>query len=265
MNRNRYNTISKYWSESPKKCSVIRNNNKVCIFDIDNTLTIYEHLDSNKNVSRICAKHITSVKPAWPKQSGTTQYIIDTLRACDSKGFHIAIATAEAGKNAWSREQEQFLTFLGDKAGLRSSIIPENTIFGTFEWMDTPLYQNSCTALGYNRSNYCESVYCRDEPCEFSVTKIPSYMNILNYLKIDPNRYNQSIMFDDSLQNLTDANTLGLQTCQASPICGGVECRGGCGVPKSCIELINNQPVQKPTDTGTSTFTLPQYHPDKCA
>lgn len=235
-------------------------NRKVCIFDIDNTLTIYE-----KEGSR-CPGRITTPLPIWPTQSGTTQHVVDTLRSCDQQGFILAIATAEAGSGAWSKKQELFLTSLAKLADLpEKAVVPENRNFGSYAWMDSPLYQNSCTALGYNRYNYCESAFCRDEPCEFSVSKIPSFMNILNYLKIDPNNYNKSIVFDDGLTNLTDATKLGLQVCQASPGCGGQECRGGCGIPASCMNLVMQQPPSQPRSGTPTPFKLNQYHPDSCS
>ena len=235
-------------------------NRKVCIFDIDNTLTIYE------NEKIICPGRITTPLPVWPTQSGTTEHIINTLKTCDQQGFVLAIATAEAGSGAWSQKQEIFLTSLGKLAGLHDgAVVPENRTFGTYQWMDSPLYQNSCTALGYNRYNYCESVYCRNEPCEFGISKIPSFMNILNYLRIDPNNYNKSIVFDDGLSNLTDATRLGLQVCQASPGCGGQECKGGCGIPETCMNLVLQQPPAQPRDGTPMPFRLNQYHPDSCS
>ena len=233
-----------------------RNKEKTCIFDIDNTLTVYK-----KSPHSTQCPGLINATPNWPSDSGTTESVVNALKACDEGGFTISIATAETGDGAWSEAQHTFLLMLAAKAGLENSKNQYNKDFGKHHWMRSPLFQNSCTALGYTRDNYSESIYCRTEPCEFGVSKIPSYMNILNHLKIDPNRYNESIMFDDGLPNLTDAYKLGLQVCQASPECGGQECKGGCGVPASCIPLIKNQPRLQPRETDT-LFTLEQYHPD---
>jgi hypothetical protein len=214
----------------------IDNNNKVAIFDVDNTLTIYE-TDKIK-----CPNAIRDVQPVWPNgSSGTTQTIIDVLRECDKNGYHIAIATRETGNIAYSEQQQKFFHSLGQKAGLhRNASIYLNSIFGTREWLDTPLFQNSCTILGFNRYNYTKTVYCRERPCVFAVSKQPSFINILNYLNIPPTRYNQCIVFDDGIQNLNDARALGLKTCQASLSCGGTECAGGCGLEPNAITLLRN-------------------------
>ena len=242
--------------------SKINNNHRVAIFDIDNTLTIYESKDIK------CPGAIRDVQPSWPSgKSGTTQTVIDVLRECDKNHFFIAIATAEAGNDAYSQEQKDFIHFLGKKAGFHDNFtnIPMNSLFGTDDWFNSALFQNTCTILGYNQNNYKQSSFCIKEPCEFSTSKIPHFMNILNSLHIPPTRYNQSIVFDDSIHNLTDAAKIGLQTCQASLSCGGQECQGGCGLEPSSIQLIRNQPILSPAADGSYLSGLSAYHNDKCS
>lgn len=236
----------------------INNTFKVAIFDIDNTLTIYESDD------RKCSRAIRDVQPVWPYgSSGTTQTVLDVLKECDNNNFHIAIATAETGDGAYDKQQKDFLFSLGQKSGLHNKAnIKFNSLFGTEEWINSSLFQNTCTVLGYNQHNYNQSSFCRKEPCEFSTSKIPHYMNILNFLNIPPTRYHQSIVFDDSVQNLADASKIGLQTCQASLSCGGHECQGGCGLEPSSIDLIRNQP--RLSHDGTYFKALSSYNDKKC-
>ena len=237
------------------------NTHRVAIFDIDNTLTIYESKDFK------CDNALRDFQPVWPSGlSGTTQTVVDVFSECDKNNFYIAIATAETGDNAYAEKQRQFIYSIAEKAGLhKRANVPFNGMVGTKEWMSTPLFQNSCSVLGYNKNNYCDSIYCRKEPCEFSVSKIPHYINILNYLEIPPTRYHQSIVFDDSVQNLYDAHTLGLQTTQASLSCGGVECQRACGIEPGSIELIRNQPRLSPAGNGSYLGTQSYYHPDQCS
>ena len=61
---------------------------RVCIFDIDNTLTVGER--------HTCPLAEGSLAPAWPKNSGATDNIRSAVRACHDAGFKIGIASAES-------------------------------------------------------------------------------------------------------------------------------------------------------------------------
>ena len=72
---------------------------KVCIFDIDNTLT-----HGADATAQICCPSgekdclVSKYSPNWPpKKSGTSQYALDTIKKCKDNGYEIAVATAETG------------------------------------------------------------------------------------------------------------------------------------------------------------------------
>ena len=196
---------------------------KVCIFDIDNTLT-----HGQKATRKSCCINgkncmVDNVQPAWPtSNSGTTTYVQDAIKNCKKNGYEVAIATAESGNESINSQQKKFI----------KSLFPNSIIY------NTPLYQNSCTAQGYNGS--CSGpgpgpACCNNEYKD----KTNMYINIMNHLKIDPVDYNKSIVFDDDTSNLATAEGLGFNTCQASQKCGGSYCDNGCGVTRSCSELPN--------------------------
>ena len=187
------------------------NLNRVCIFDIDNTLSHGADAD-NKDCcyhNEKCLKY--NPKPAWPDNSGTSTYVENTINNCIDNGYHVAIATAEAGSESINKKQKNFI----------------NNLFGSGIY-NTPLYQNACTAQG-------ERSKC-DLQTEYK-NKTPMYINIMNYLGIPPSEYSNSIVFDDDKNNLKIATNLGFKTCQASNNCGGEYCTKGCGLGKQCSIL----------------------------
>ena len=194
---------------------------KVCIFDIDNTITHGE--TASKEIC--CAPGIDcindSIAPAWPDKSGTTSYIKDAIENCRKNGYELAIATAESGNECINPKQEKFI----------NSLFPNSKIYGT------ELYQHSCTAQGFLGScteGVSPSPACCDN--EYS-DKTNMYINIMNKLEIPPSQYGNSIVFDDDMNNLATANRMGFMTCQASPNCGGKYCDKGCGITRSCSKL----------------------------
>ncbi len=69
---------------------------------------------------------------------------------------------------------------------------------------------------------------------------------IMNYNNIEPKEWENSILFDDAMSNLSMASVFSnlaedgtdIKTCQASPNCGGEYCDTGCGLPRGCLNLI---------------------------
>jgi hypothetical protein len=72
---------------------------KICIFDVDNTVTV-----GKSHTCQILPSHPS---PAWPENSGTTQAVVDTIDACLKKGYKIAFATAEAATRLPSPQLKQ--------------------------------------------------------------------------------------------------------------------------------------------------------------
>ena len=188
---------------------------RVCIFDIDNTLT---HGDNAKCPSGVQKRDV--VQPAWPeKGSGTTSAVLDTLRACREKGYEVAIATAESANESNVKRQREFL----------SSLDPD--VF-TPSFFSSPRMQNACSVI---KSSSGSGEFCKTN--EYP-NKTAMYQNIMNYYNIPPTEWKRSVVFDDAAANLTTASGLGFKVCQASPECGGVYCNQGCAIPESCIGVL---------------------------
>ncbi len=135
---------------------------KVCIFDIDNTITHGENATSKTccNVGDMCM--LDKVRPAWPDKSGSTTYIKESVDNCVANGYELAIATAESGQESVNVTQQTFI----------NSMFPK--IYGS------KLYQNSCTAQGYKGS--CKNP--KSHPCcttEYK-DKTKMYLNIADTL-----------------------------------------------------------------------------------
>ena len=154
---------------------------KVCIFDIDNTLT--HGADADKTFccpsgEKNCL--VSKYQPNWPaEKSGTSQYALDTIKKCKKHGYEIAIATAETGLQVNPQKQRNFIRDLTHK-----------------NLYDTPMMQNSCTAQGYNY-DMCTGNPNTDHVCcntEYT-DKTRMYLNIMNHLDIDPVDYGNSIVF----------------------------------------------------------------------
>ena len=195
---------------------------KVCIFDIDNTLTHAAKAECKTCTGLIPCSTNPGFCPAWPKNSGTSSAVLNTVKACRKGGYEVAVATAESGLESYNPKQVKFL----------QNVLGEDLY-------NTPMLQNSCTAQNYNYL-MCTGQKT-DHPCcntEHSDKK-GMYMNIMNHLGIHPSEFNNSIVFDDAQSNLTAANFLGMKTCQASLNCGGKYCDTGCGIPNGCVHLVN--------------------------
>ena len=192
---------------------------KVCIFDIDNTITHGENANSKLCCSTGDVCMLDDLKPAWPDKSGATTYIKEAIGNCMNNGYQVAIATAESGQESINVTQQNFI----------------NKLFSGADIYGTNLYQNSCTAQGYKGS--CKNP--KEHPCcttEYK-DKTKMYLNIADTLGIKPENFGDSIVFDDDMSNLSTANKLGFKTCQASNQCGGSYCDKGCGIGRDCARL----------------------------
>lgn len=76
-----------------------------------------------------CLLNSPNFQPNWPESSGTSHVVLDTIQKCRARGYDIAIATAESGTEALNKKQRNFI----------KNIVGENIV-------DTPMYQNACTA-----------------------------------------------------------------------------------------------------------------------
>ncbi len=186
--------------------------NKVCIFDIDNTLT--HGADAN---SQVCpgVKFINSYPPDWPKGGGTTDQVKNVIQACKQRGFAIATASAESGREELNENQRAFLKHL-------------DPVF-TDDFINSPRLQYACTV---SNKPYCTTN-------EFG-NKAGMYQNIMNYYGIPPDQWKNSVVFDDDLKNINTASELGFKTCMASQECSGRYCSQGCGVRSNCIGVLDN-------------------------
>jgi hypothetical protein len=189
---------------------------KMCIFDIDNTLTF-----ANNANEEACGVSFddSGPPPQWPDPSGTTDVVKQAISDCLKNDYGIAIATAETGNQAESNIEfiKSLNPYLDDA------------------WIRSPNFQHSCT-IG-------DKKLCKDVPYS---DKTAMLLNIMNYNNIPPEEWENSVFFDDAMSNLSTASTFSevsddgtdLKTCQASPNCGGEYCDTGCGLPRGCLNLI---------------------------
>ena len=194
-----------------------RNNvKKVCIFDIDNTLT-----HGKKANYKTCGLIFNdNIRPGYPSNSGSTNAIKDILNKCKKKNYGIAIATARSGKNSNNKNLKKYLNNL------------DPNIFNS-NFFKTDRFQNACSIIktGKNNVKFCENNNHGD--------KAAMYYNIMNYYNIDPTDWKNSIVFDDMNKHLNTASRLTFKTCQASKECNGRYCDRGCGLNKDCLKIIN--------------------------
>ncbi len=198
----------------------------VCIFDIDNTLTHGE----NATVSA-CPDTVfdNAPPPSWPKNGGTNNWVKTAIQTCVEKGYDIAIATAESGKQAGS----------GGAPNPVQRKFVESLAPGVFTaaFFDSAAFQTAC---GVVKSEIDGKKWCLDQ--EYG-RKEMMMIEVMNYYNIIPTLWKHSIMFDDELKNLTAATQLGLKTVQSSPNCAGVYCDTGCGIMEAGLQAITDRPA----------------------
>lgn len=186
---------------------------RVCIFDIDNTITV-----GAKHDVATC-KVVPGTNPAWPENSGSTRAIRDAVTACHQNGYKIAFATAESRNEADNIKQRHYL----------KSLDPTQGKLFTDEFFKSPAFQSAWNVIA--RANDTENV-------EFG-HKESMYLSILKHYDVVPACFGSSIVFDDQAENLGAAHKLGLKTFQASTICGGFYCQEGCGISSDAVSLIS--------------------------
>lgn len=191
---------------------------KVCIFDIDNTVTVGDRHDATK------CPVVMGPKPAWPaKNSGAPQAALDAVATCHANGYKIAFASAESKTEGNNDKQKAFIKAL-DPTGGR---LFDDAFF------ESPAYQNSWTLLSHKAPGDAALEYGRKEAM---------FLNILKHYEVPPQCFPFSIVFDDQTENLCSAHNLGLRTVQSSPECGGLYCEQGCGLGPSALEAIRSLP-----------------------
>ena len=193
---------------------------KVCIFDIDNTLTV--------GAKHTCRLSAASVPPAWPENSGTTDSVRAAVRACHEAGFKVGIASAESRPEETNVQQLAFLRSLDPT--------PDQPVVFTDAFFASPALQGAWTVLA-----------AADEDKEFLPNfggnigaKQAMYLNILKHYDVPMACYGKSAVFDDQMENLCAAHSLGLKAFQASPECGGVYCDTGCGITEDTVKAIQH-------------------------
>lgn len=194
---------------------------KVCIFDIDNTLTV--------GAKHGCALSAASVPPAWPENSGTTDAVRAAVRACHEAGFAIAVASAESKPEETNAQQLAFLRSLDPASPAAPAVFTDAFFAG-------PALQGAWTVLAAADAE-------REFPAHFGGTvgaKQAMYLNVMKHYDVPMACYGKSIVFDDQLENLAAAHSLGFRTVQASPECGGVYCDAGCGLTEDAVKAIRN-------------------------
>lgn len=191
---------------------------KVCIFDIDNTLTVGAHHN--------CPLPPGGAQPAWPDGSGATDSVRAAVRACRDAGFQIGVASAE------SRSEETNVTQLAFLKSLDPT--PDAPSVFTDAFFRSPAFQGAWTVLADADQN-------REFVPNFGGTlgaKQAMFLNILKHYDVPMACYGKSAVFDDQTENLCAAHSLGLKSFQASPECGGVYCDYGCGITAATVQAI---------------------------
>ena len=206
-------------TSSPKKDDKPK---KVCVFDIDNTLTAAATLPQVCNLSPVGKSADTSTSSAHGDPAAP--YAKEAIKRCRGKGYGVAIATAESKKNATSDIQKKFLRSIG--------------------WNEEtdPLYHCDLSKQVTGRSY----TTCAD-PTNLGSVKKPMYEKIAKDFNVD---IKDLIIFDDDEKNLslcrylmtnagsTSCNETKCNNCiQASTNCDGKWCGEGCGLTKQNFDL----------------------------
>jgi len=191
---------------------------KVCIFDIDNTLTVGTH--------HTCQLTTGGAQPAWPENSGATDSIRQAVRVCHEAGFKIAVASAESRPEETNDKQKAYLRSLDPT--------PQTPAVFDDAFFASPAFQGAWTVLAQ-----------ADQDKEFRPNlggtvgaKQAMFLNILKHYDVPMACYGKSVVFDDQTENLCAAHSLGLKNFQASPECGGVYCDYGCGITAATVRAI---------------------------
>jgi len=197
---------------------------KVCIFDIDNTLTVGK--------SHSCPLSPASAQPAWPVNSGATESIRAAVRNCHDAGFKIGVASAESKSEETNAKQIAFLKSLDPNPS--APVVFNDAFFKGAPERGSSAFQGAWTVLAD-----------ADQDNEFLPNfggtvgaKQAMFLNILKHYDVPMACYGKSVVFDDQMENLCAAHSLGLKSFQASPECGGVYCEKGCGITEATAQAI---------------------------
>ena len=212
---------------------------KVCVFDIDNTLTAAATLPKVCNLSPVGKSADRSTQSAGGDPAAP--YAKEAIKRCRDKGYGVAIATAESKKNATSDKQKKFLRSIG--------------------WNEKtdPLYHCDLSKQGTSYTICADQKYQVvevDGPTgtkKFKLVKSstagsvkkPMYENVAKDFNVD---IKDLIIFDDDAQNLslckylmTDDGNPCSENCdhciQASTNCAGKWCPKGCGLTKQNFDI----------------------------
>ena len=197
---------------------------KVCVFDIDNTLTAAASAKNEPvcNLSPVGKSADTSTSSAHGDPAAP--YAKEAIKRCRDKGYGVAIATAESKKNATSDIQKKFLRSIG--------------------WNEKtdPLYHCDLSKEVTGKTY----TICAD-PTNHGSVKKPMYEKIAKDFNVD---IKDLIIFDDDEKNLslcrylmtnagsTSCNETKCNNCiQASTNCDGKWCGEGCGLTKQNFDL----------------------------
>jgi len=207
-------------SSTPSPSDICTKSPKVCIFDIDNTLTV--------GAQHKCSLIANGRQPAWPDNSGSTDSIRSAVRACHESGFKIGVASAETKAEETNEKQISFLRSL-DPTPSNPSVFDDSFFAGA-------AFQGAWTVLADV-----------DQNKEFLPNfgggiggKQAMFLNILKHYDVPMACYGKSVVFDDQTENLCAAHSLGIKSIQSSPECGGMYCDYGCGITAASVEAIKN-------------------------
>ena len=196
---------------------------KVCVFDIDNTLTANRTQTTNRLKS----------ESGFPASS----YAKKAVEYCRKKGYGVSVATAETEKVAKSAKQTKFLKSVGiDPKTDPIEACPNSKSKKMYDPNSKKSY-DSCTDTRYGvvSMSHGEDARLRlvkDPPSGGSVKK-PMYENIAKHFGVGLNKL---VIFDDDGANLRLCRymTGNCNNCiQASKNCGGKWCPDGNGITKS--------------------------------
>lgn len=193
---------------------------KVCIFDIDNTLTV--------GTNHRCTLIDGGRQPAWPDNSGATESIRDAVQACYEGGYKIGVASAETKTEETNDQQIAFLRSL-DPTPISPSVFND-------AFFASAAFQGAWTVLANQDQE-------KEFPPNFGGgmgAKQAMFLNIMKHYDVPMACYGKSVVFDDQTENLCAAHSLGLKSVQSSPECGGVYCDYGCGITAASVEGIKN-------------------------
>ena len=191
---------------------------RVCIFDIDNTLTVGALHDE-----RVCPV-VGNRSPSWPENgSGTTSAVLETISECIKNGYAIGVASNETRSQETNDTQTAFLKSLAPS--IDDSFLKSPALQGAWSLLadadaETEIHSQDGGAFGVKQA---------------------MYLNILKHYAVPKACWRESIVFDDQMENLASAHSLGLRTFQASPECGGIYCEKGCGLPEGASAFVRMQ------------------------